>query len=477
MSKNQKDVLVLAAGKLVQVTIGFVTLRLVTELLSEEEVGIYYTLQALLMLLAFTFFNPIGQFYGRHLVHWKEKDNIKNATAIFIMLRLVALPVALLFSVLVYYIFDYYKYFSLVIYLGFITISLFAMLHGVLLSAANVLIGRVAFTIYASATVVCGLIASLSLVQFNKTAISWMLGLFIIQVLFSVFLYSEITKGNSLSLRKIKESINLEYIYKVMTFIAPVTAALFLQWGQSTSFRLVVENLYSVEILAYIAVGMALSGAIFSALESLSTQFYMPIYLKKITNNSRQERTAAWNQIASIMVPIYVAVAIYIIAFAPLLARLLVAEKYHEAYVYTMIGAIVELLRATTNLVYLVSQSEVKTTNTVIPYIFGFSLMIVCLYTIDISNGFWKVPVILATSYLVTLVMMTISMKNLLSIELNWSLIVKSVLMTLPLFLVYFLEVEPTLFESIALLALGGFYIMCSQYYLAKLSIKKMSRE
>ncbi|HAS7948372.1 TPA: hypothetical protein I7583_18640, partial [Vibrio cholerae] len=128
---------------------------------------------------------------------------------------------------------------------------------------------------------------------------------------------------------------------------------------------LIVEDLYSAQILAFIAVGMTLSGAIFSALESLSTQFYMPLYLKKITNADQAMRTKAWNELADILLPVYIAVLIYVIALAPYLAKLLVAEKFQDAYIYAMIGAFIEFFRVITNLVYLVSQSEVKTKSTI----------------------------------------------------------------------------------------------------------------
>ncbi|NCP72634.1 MAG: hypothetical protein COW76_01135 [Shewanella sp. CG18_big_fil_WC_8_21_14_2_50_42_11] len=475
MNHHTRDLLTLGIGKVLQVLIGLVTLRLITEMLSEEQVGIYYLLLTVVSLLAFGFFNPLGQFYGRHLIHWQQTHNLKTATNVMLMFRGLAIPFALMLAILLFYVFDYQKYFTASEYIAFILIALIALIHGVLLNATNVLISRVAFTIYVVLTLAIGLGVSVLFMQISQTAMAWIYGLALTQIMFSFILYRLIVKGQAFSITKLKSALKPNYIKSVFFFILPVTITLFLQWGQTASFRLVVEDLYTVQILAFIAVGMAISGAIFSALESLATQFYMPLYLKKITNATKQERTQAWNELADIMLPIYIAVTIYVIVFAPYLAKLLVAEKFFEAYIYAMIGAIIELLRVTTNLIYMVSQSEVKTKNTITPYLFGFLIMIVGLYSIDVSDALWKVPVILAVSYLVTLSIMTFNMKKLLEIQINLWFSIKTILLMSPIFIVYFASIDPTIINAIIFLILGGGYLLGVQYFLLKSKIQKMS--
>lgn len=474
LNDNLKDIAVLGIGKILQVLVGLVTVRLVTELLSENQVGIYYILISVIGLLAFGFFNPLGQFYGRHLIHWKETNNLKTATSIMLMLRGLAIPVALLMALALFYIFNYHQYFSVLEYLVFIVVSLIALIHGVLLNATNVLVSRVTFTTYSVGTLSAGLALSILFTNFYETAIAWLYGMALSQIIFSYALYRLVVSNQKFSFSKLKKSLQLDYIKSVFSFILPVTLTLFLQWGQTTSFRLIVENLYSTKILAFIAVGMALSGAIFSALESLATQFYMPLYLKKITNATHQVRTQAWNELAGVMMPIYIGVAIYVIAFAPFLAKLLVAEKFQDAFVYTMIGAIIELFRVTTNLVYLVSQSEVKTKSTILPYMVGFLIMIVSLYSIDVSESLWLVPVILAFSYLIACYIMFYNMKKLLPIRLDLSTALRSFLLMMPLLALHLTDLQPSILTALFVLALGGGYLLLIQYLLLKTKIKKL---
>ncbi|WP_217516929.1 lipopolysaccharide biosynthesis protein [Vibrio metschnikovii] len=470
-----RDFLILSIGKVLQVFIGLLTLRLITEMLSEEQVGIYYILLTVVSLLAFGFFNPLGQFYGRYLIHWQRKAELKTATNIMLMLRGLTIPFALCLAIVVFYMFRYEQYFSIAEYSVFIVVSVIALTHGVLLNATNVLVSRVKFTVYAVLTLFIGLIFSVIFIQFKQTAMAWIYGLAFSQIFFSVILYKIITSEQIFSVVKMKSSFNKNYVKGVFFFILPVTITLLLQWGQTASFRLIVEDLYSAQILAFIAVGMTLSGAIFSALESLSTQFYMPLYLKKITNADQAMRTKAWNELANILLPIYISVLIYVIALAPYLAKLLVAEKFQDAYIYAMIGAFIEFFRVITNLVYLVSQSEVKTKSTIIPYLIGFMMMVIGLYSIDVSRSPWIVPVILALSYLTTLSIMFYNMKKLLSIRFEFLNPAMAMLLMLPLLAIHLMAIPPTLFNSLLFSFLGGLYLLLTQYPLLKTKIKKMS--
>lgn len=470
-----RDFIVLTLGKALQIFLGLISLRLITEMLSEEQVGIYYILLTVVSLLAFGLFNPLGQFYGRHLINWQEKSYLKTATNTMLLLRGLTIPFALCLAIVVFYLFSYEKYFSIFEYSAFIFVSLVALIHGVLLSATNILISRVKFTVFSVLTLLTGLVFSVFFIQLKPTAMVWIYGLAVSQIIFSVFLYKTITFNQVFSFSKMKKSFNRKYIKSVFFFILPVTITLYLQWGQKASFRLIVEDLYSAQLLGFIAVGMALSGAIFSAVENLSTQFYMPIYLKKVSSSDHFRRSEIWNDLAAILLPIYVAILIYVITLAPYISKLLVSEKFQNAYIYTMIGACIEFLKVLTNLVYLVSQSEIKTKNTIAPYLVGFLVMVAGLYSFDISSFPWMVPVILLFSYLIAFFIMYHNMKKLLSIKFEIFKSLKTIFIMMPLLLIFFVDIGPTIINSILFCFFSGIYLVISQYFSLKNEVKKMS--
>jgi len=472
MTREKKDILILGIGKVLQVIIALASIRILTEVLSEQEVGNYYLLLTLLTLFNFAFLNPLGQYFGRHLIHWEYNKNLLNATCVLLFLRFVAILFAIVIALIVYEMFTYDKYYSLSEFLLFIFISLIAGTHGVLLNAVNTLGNRIMFIIYAVTTLIIGLIFSLFILNYiDKSAIGWLYGIAISQLIFSIGLYKYVVKNNDFSLDKIKSAFNKKYIKKVAIFTIPVTITLFLQWGQNTSYRFIIEAKYSLEVLAYIGVGLAVSSAIFSAVESLVVQFYNPIYIRKITNSSKEIRTKAWNDIANYMIPLYIVLVVYVIVLSPYLTNLLVAKKFHEAYIYVMLGSLIEFFRVITNIVYMVSQSEVKTNTTILPYSIGFIFTIVSLYFFDMSDKLWVIPLVLALSYSVIFSVLFINMRKLLDIKINIYNLIKSFLLASPIFLIFLFDYENSMIKTLITIFISGIYFLFISYLIIQKQI------
>lgn len=472
LTKKKKDIIILAIGKSLQVIIALISIKILTEVLSTKEVGNYYLLLTLLTLFNFAFLNPLGQYYGRHIIHWEHTKNLLNATNTLILLRFIAVVVAIFVAFRVYSFFEYDKYYSTSEFLLFIFISLIAGTHGVLLNAVNTLGDRIKFIKYVVSTLVIGLALSLIFVNYvEKSGMNWLYGMAISQLLFSTGLYKYIIKDNHLSINKIKSVLNRDYIKKIAIFIIPVTITLFLQWGQNTSYRFIIEAKYSIEALAYISVGLAISTAIFSAAESLATQFYNPIYLREITNTSKENRTKAWNELADYMIPIYILLTIFIISLSPYLTKLLVSQKFYEAYIYVMFGAMIEFFRVITNLVYMVSQSEIKTNTTVLPYTVGFILTIGSLYLFDLSEKLWMIPLLLSITYGVIFFMLFISMKKLLEIEINIFTLLKTLILSSPLLIAFLIDNDRILAETLLMIVIAGIYFFFITYLITQKQI------
>ncbi len=472
MIKQKKDIITLAIGKVLQVIIALVSIKILTEVLSTQEVGNYYLLLTILTLFNFTFLNPLGQYYGRYLISWEKSKNLLNATVVLITLRIMAIIVAVFFAYAVFEYFEYIKYYTFFEFLLFIFIALLAGSYLVLLSAVNTLGNRIKFIRYMVLTLAVGLVFSIIIINIiDKSAMAWLYGIALSQLLFSISIFKYLVQNNNFSMIKIKSILTKEYIRKVSYFIIPITITLFLQWGQNTSYRFIIEAKYSIEVLAYIGVGLAVSGAIFGAVESLATQYYNPIYLREITNASKKERTKAWNELANYMIPLYVLLTVYIISLSPYLTNLLVAEKFYEAYIYAMFGALIEFFRVITNIVYLVSQSELKTNTTIIPYTIGFMISIGLLYFFDMSATLWMIPLFLSLAYAVIFIVLFINMKKLLEIKVNVINVIKSFILASPLFVVFFIDNDRTLVLTLSTIVSSGIYFFFITYLILEKQI------
>ena len=217
-------------------------------------------------------------------------------------------------------------------------------------------------------------------------------------------------------------------------------------------------------MLAFIGVGLAVSGAIFSAVESLASQFYNPIYLRKITYADKVDRANAWNELADYMIPIYLLLTVFVIVLLPYLTNLLVAQKFYEAYIYATFGAVIEFFRVITNLVYMVSQSERKTKTTIFPYIIGFISTIVTLYFFDMSENFWMIPLLMAITNAVIFLLLFKNMKKLLNININMASIVKTFTLTIPLFCILFINNDNTISQTLLIISASGIYFIFLAY-------------
>lgn len=445
------------------------SIKILTTLLTKEEIGNYYLLLSILTLLNFTFLNPLGQYYGRHIIHWKNNNNLSNATHIILFLRLAAIIFLLFIAFLLYEIFEYEKYYSLDEFLIFIFVLLISGTNALLLNVVNIMGDRIKFISYTILTLLVGLFLSLLIVNFfDKTAMGWIYGFAISELFFLLGLYKFVVKNNKFSYERVILAFKKEHIKKVLYFILPVTATLFLQWAQNQSYRFIIEMKYSLEILAFIGVGLAISASIFSAVESLATQYYNPIYLRKITNATKVERENAWNELAKYMIPIYLTVAIYVIILAPYLTNLLVSKSFNDAYIYAMFGALIEFFRVITNLVYTVSQSEVRTNSTIMPYLVGFVISTITIYFIDVSDKIWLIPFFLIISSSIIFLILFKNMKKILEITINMRMLIKTLILNLPLFIVLIFENQQSLIQSIYMIGLSGIYILLIVYFIIK---------
>lgn len=218
-------------------------------------------------------------------------------------------------------------------------------------------------------------------------------------------------------------------------------------------------------MVAYIAVGFSVASAIFNAVSSLLTQYLYPIYLKEITNSPKDNRAQAWNRLASIALPVYLCLMLFIIGFAPFILTVLVDEKFLGAYIYVALGAVIEFLRSSTNLVYMISQSEVKTNALILPYFLGFVLCLSLLSMLNFEELLSGIPLVLVASYLTTYLFLYISMKKILPVRVDFGVIFKSALLSLPFLLgFYFYGSTIGLLGGLFLLFIFGCYFMFCVY-------------
>jgi O-antigen/teichoic acid export membrane protein len=466
IKKINKDLVVLVIGKVLQVIISLLAIRLLTTYLMPEELGNYYLLLTLLTFLNFTLLSPVSQYYGRHVILWKSSGNLSSATAVLFCCIVFGGVLTMLISNVLYHLFDYNTYYSVSTFSLFVFISFLAGSVKVLLDSNNILGYRIYFVKYTLCILILGLLSSVFFIKFfSATGIAWLYGIAFSQILFFLPVCKKNFAEDKVNYYKLKEKINYTEFRKVIVYIFPLTIALLLQWGQNSSYRIIVETKYTVDALAYIAVGLAIASSIFYAIEGIITPYFMPDYLKRIIAVSKLERAEEWNRLANSVLPIYLFLVFYVVFSSPFLLKILVSDKYSDVYIYVAIGALIEFFRVTSNVINLVSLSELKTKSTILPYFIGVFSLVVALYFSDVGDSLWIIPSYLAFSYLLITITLFINMKKLLAIKLpiiGWA---KASSLSLPFICFLVFDSGKNILFSCFLVFLFGLYFLFVSYF------------
>ena len=461
-----KDLMIIIGGRVLQIIIMLISIRLLTTFLTPEEVGNYYIILALLAFFNLVLLNPPGMYFSRHVLHWQKSKNLLNAISIFIVWIIIVAFVSVPISTSIYYYLGYETKFSLDLFLIYIFIAiLISTIHRNVMGGSNMLGYRKEFVVFLISTLVIGLICSVSIVYFYYNfAIGWLIGIVLSEALMLSIIFNFFIQKNKLDINIIKITLTKERIKKILVFSLPIGLTTFLMWGQNTAYRFLVDYQYSAEVLGYVAVGLGISTAVFGAIESISMQYFNPIFLKDILDANKEQRTNAWNKIAKQIVPIYILAVFFTIAMSEVLINILVDKKFHDAYVYIMLGVGIEFFRVMTNLLNNVSQSEYKTTETIKPYAVGFIVSLGMLSISDFGTNYFMIPLVLSIAYLLVFIYMYINMRRLLKIKYKFSMY-KTIFMSLPFFLVYLInDVGSNLINDLITIFIFGLYFLFSSW-------------
>jgi O-antigen/teichoic acid export membrane protein len=464
--KINENLLIIVTGRLSQIIIMLVSIRLVTTLLSPLEIGNYYIIFALMAFYNLVFLNPIETYMNRHLNKWKDDENLLNSLFIYYVLLLFMAILSIPISIIIYNIFNYHDNFNMLLFILFIFISIIiSSAHRKIIYGLNTLHYRKEFMLYLITTLVLGLGFSVLLTYYFPFALGWLFGLVFAELILLYSIYKIYIKNNNLNLLYIKEKLTKRKIKEIIYFSYPIAMTTFLMWGQNTSYRLIIDMRYSAEILGIIAVGFAVSSAVFNAIQSISMQYFNPIFLTKIHNANRDERTQAWNNMAEQITPIYVLTLIFTVSLSQVLVNLLVDEQLHSVYIYTMIGAGIEFFRVMTNLLVNVSQSEYKTKSTILPFLFGFTIVIVSFLTIDFTEQYYMIAFVLLFAYLIVYMNMYINMKKILYIKYNIDLL-KLFTISIPFLSIFAINNSNNILYNFLLLTIYGLYYLYAIIYI-----------
>ena len=174
------NLVILVAGRLMQVVISIASVRIMTELLSAHEVGriaMFHSVTALVSLLAIT---PVSSYLQRRAIEWNEQGLVFRRLVAYASYLLLVSILCVIFSTLVLLqrvseIFPISHFWVILLLLGYV---LFTAFYQTVVSLANTLGFRGVFVLFSNVAIMLGLaVASGLTLQLKASAEWWLLGL------------------------------------------------------------------------------------------------------------------------------------------------------------------------------------------------------------------------------------------------------------------------------------------------------------
>ena len=432
-----RDLLVITAGRILQMVIALVSVRVFTSLLSTGEVGNIYLINSLYGFFGLAILNPVGLYMNRKMHRWAEEKAVLNRFAIF---NIYLAAVAVSSTGFVFVLNRYWHVgegIELPMLLLFLMFSIyFSTWNQVIVPTLNLLGHRMSFVLFTLLTLAGGLGFSVLLVRFTSaTAVSWLTGQLVAQFLITTLalVYFRKVVGGSVRLAVVRETVTRDNIVNVLHFVVPLGCTTFFMWLQNQSYRIIIEKTVGAEFLGMIGLGIGLASSIAVAAESLVQQLYLPGFYRDINTQDMTRRTAAWNAMAQLTIPVYIALTIMVSCLAPFLVTILASRKFGDAYLFVIFGAWIEFFRMTTGILTSVAHAEMRTRFLLRAYCVGGLVAVAgTLVGSQLSAYELVIPGTLVLSGMVSMMIMYRDMKRLMPIKVGIGRIRKSILLSLP---------------------------------------------
>ncbi|MCM2281806.1 MAG: hypothetical protein NDI61_08160 [Bdellovibrionaceae bacterium] len=360
---SKRDFIVLSLGRVIQVALLFATFRALTALLPPQELGLYFYLLSVIGAFGLIVVGPVGMYFNRHLHSWLSQGELTSHARRFWAFAAVVSIVATALALLIPQPSN----------IGLISLAVgVCVLGGTSLNtfvpALNLLGKQRSFVLWNTTAQIAILLGASLATSFHPTAAVWLIALGATQTLFGLLGYFALDNLGASHTAPVSSPMQFRAL---LQFAAPLAAANIGVWGLNQGYRQAAEYFVGLEELAVIGLGIGLASSIFSALEVLAQQLYLPHFFSETSTSDPDRRRRAWRELWLELAPLYLSVALFTTGVAPFIIATISGDRYTDAWPYLAIGAWSELFRILGNLTNLISISELKTDKAVRPYLEG----------------------------------------------------------------------------------------------------------
>lgn len=466
-----KELLVLIIGRILQIIISLLSIKIATKYLTPAEMGNYYLIISMVGFYGFFLVSPVGQYINRYTHKWYDRKKILN---IFFLFNFYILLVSFVAFITTYIFYKFGIGNDIKMFYFMICISLYVYFHNwnqTIIYMINLLEKRAAFVLFAVFTQISGLLLSIYFISYYKNeSIFWIFGQIIsfgAGAILSLFYFIKKIQNNfntSNSLKMISHT-NLKSIFK---FAAPLSLGVVFLWMQGQSYSIIIERYINADFLGYFGTGVSIAFAIFGAFEAIVIQYLYPIIYKSMQNDNKFKNII--NNMLNLIIPIYFLLALFASFLSFYFVKILVNYKYYDVYIYTIFGVWASFFRISGNVIANIANAKLDTKKLVVPYAVGGILSAVCiLIATKFENYEILIPVALVFASFMGFLAMYFQMNKLVKINLEIKTLLMVLLYSLPLLIsIYFYKYSYELKCSFIITAIYGIYFLFVMYIIIK---------
>ena len=463
-------------GRVFGVLISIASIRVYTTLLSSTEVGRLNILSAISGWFWLVLISPVSMYVGLKIINWAREGLAYKYLFSFLKYLFIIAGFAIVSVAAIKYSIgigiDIKISWLSVLISGSILLTIGSMIF---VSCLNFLGHRLWYVILTSLTLGISLAISAFLVsKIGGKAEYWMSGQLLGQFLILMVTFAILFRVLRQLPVVIKSGDNdRSFTFPVVfQFAWPVAIGIILYWIHTQGYRFAFQKVAGIETLGLFAVGFGIGSNLMVSFDGLFNQYYQPIFYNEIANSTEEQRTIAWNKYAHAFFPAIVLVMLYIAANGSLIAKIFTGEKFHQVGNIILWGALSEGLRMMASTTTMVAHAQFETKPLILPSITGAASAITGIFLFARNYPFIGSGVSLTIGWLLSLIHLYSRMKNILPIQMPWRRIFYSLILGIPLGVVFVVRDSTlfalTIFQSLVILCISGLYLLFAQYILAR---------
>ncbi len=364
-------------GRVMQFLIMFVSLKMMTSLLSPVEVGRVAAVTTGIAFFALFFVNPVGTLFNRRLHSWFRDGSARTYTHFYslyiLFVSIIAVVMFVTLAIVGFDLMGLHWPWILMLVGGSL---FFNTAVQTLIPSLNLLGREVSFTVLNILTLATSLSLSLALCLYSTcSAENWLLGALLAQMVFGGIAYVVLFSAHPSS--PTSPSISMAKLMYSIQFCWPVALAVGFQWFYLQGYRFVLVDQFGLAEFGLFAAGYGLATAVMAAGEIVLSTWFQPAFYKAANSTTEAERLVAWEIYAARMLPgSFLGVSLLIVA-SDLLPKVMLGSQFHDAGIYVLVGAFAEWGRFLVGVFGLNAHRLMVTRQLILPNAFGAGVAVI----------------------------------------------------------------------------------------------------